>query len=591
MKDPAGTIYAFDEYRLDPVRRILARATGEVVRLKPKALDTLIYLVEHPLELVEKEVLLREIWPNVTVEENNLNQHISALRRALGEAPAEHRFIVTEPRRGYRFVTPVEKCLPDTMATPAPAGPPTRPSAIHLEAATHRPRAWLFSSFALIGAMVIVLLLVDRLSIGTPDIGAGDATQPAPVASGLSTTSKEARDFYDSGMEYLSRRDQLGRELPIALRQFELSVAADPEFALAWSRLGMAHLAMMYAGMRTGDASPNEARLAVQRALTLNPELPEAHLAQAYVHFLMDNDPEAALKELEFAGMDAPADSEFWMARADLERRMGRLDQALASARRSTGNEAARLGFEASVEMFRRNFDRAESLLRQYLELFPDNAQTQRYLATIPLNRNGDSHGLAALARNADIDRRSQASSGWFAALWDGDREAAFAFLEQIPDDQEIRGFGTFDIAMPSAQAQTLRAFGERLPAEDLYRSVIEPTRTRLAGSPGSLPLLTRLGEALVGVGEVEAGLEIGTQVLEIADARHDVIITSIARLEIITRVLIPAGRYESAISELDRYLSEPGPWSIEGLMHHPLVRPIRDEPGFLDLADKHKRN
>lgn len=79
----------------------------EPITLTSKVFETLLYLVEHRGELVEKATLMKAIWPNVVVEENNLTQNISALRRALGETALEHRFIVTVPGRGYRFVAEV----------------------------------------------------------------------------------------------------------------------------------------------------------------------------------------------------------------------------------------------------------------------------------------------------------------------------------------------------------------------------------------------------------------------------------------------------------------------------------------------------
>src|SRR5688572_18679470 len=101
-------IYEFDRFRIDPVHRLLfEKGSKEPVSLPPRVFDTLLYFVERPGELVSKAALMGAVWPNVIVEENSLNQSISALRRVLGETPAEHRFIVTAPGKGYRFVAPV----------------------------------------------------------------------------------------------------------------------------------------------------------------------------------------------------------------------------------------------------------------------------------------------------------------------------------------------------------------------------------------------------------------------------------------------------------------------------------------------------
>jgi TolB-like protein/DNA-binding winged helix-turn-helix (wHTH) protein/tetratricopeptide (TPR) repeat protein len=99
--------FEFGEFRIDPVRRVLCGADGKPIFLKAKAFATLLYLVEHAGELCAKRELMAAVWPGLVIEENNLNQCVSALRRALGEQPGEHRFIVTEPGRGYRFVAAV----------------------------------------------------------------------------------------------------------------------------------------------------------------------------------------------------------------------------------------------------------------------------------------------------------------------------------------------------------------------------------------------------------------------------------------------------------------------------------------------------
>jgi DNA-binding winged helix-turn-helix (wHTH) protein len=75
-------------------------------------------MVQHPGVLLDKKTLMKAIWPNSVVEENNLNQNILLVRRALGETPGENRFIVTVPGRGYRFVAPVRQV--DAHAAPLP---------------------------------------------------------------------------------------------------------------------------------------------------------------------------------------------------------------------------------------------------------------------------------------------------------------------------------------------------------------------------------------------------------------------------------------------------------------------------------------
>jgi TolB-like protein/DNA-binding winged helix-turn-helix (wHTH) protein/Tfp pilus assembly protein PilF len=124
MTNSAAAIYEFGDFRLDVIRRRMLRRSGALVPLTPRVFDTLLYLVQHSGGVLDKERLMEAIWPDSIVEENNLSQNISFLRRILGENPASHRYIVTVPGRGYRFVAEVRALeTPDTAEriTDAPA--------------------------------------------------------------------------------------------------------------------------------------------------------------------------------------------------------------------------------------------------------------------------------------------------------------------------------------------------------------------------------------------------------------------------------------------------------------------------------------
>src|SRR6516225_12197056 len=101
-------IYEFGNFRLDAGKRALLNVHGTPISLTPKVYDTLAYLVQHAGTVLDKEELLRAVWPDTAIEENNLTQNISQLRRVLGERLGEHRYIVTLPGRGYEFVARVK---------------------------------------------------------------------------------------------------------------------------------------------------------------------------------------------------------------------------------------------------------------------------------------------------------------------------------------------------------------------------------------------------------------------------------------------------------------------------------------------------
>ena len=102
-----GSIYAFGPFRLDPVEKVLRRE-GQPLPLSPRALEMLLVLVQRSGQVVQKEEMLRLVWPDTFVEEGNLTVHMSALRKALGDVAEGSAYIETLPRRGYRFCLPVE---------------------------------------------------------------------------------------------------------------------------------------------------------------------------------------------------------------------------------------------------------------------------------------------------------------------------------------------------------------------------------------------------------------------------------------------------------------------------------------------------
>ena len=126
---PALSIYGFGAFRLDATKRLLLR-DGEVLSITPKCFDILLVLVESGGALLSKDELMRRVWPDSFVEENNLTYNISVLRKALGERGSNHAYIVTIPGRGYRFVAEVreisEKSDESASVVPAPPLPVQR---------------------------------------------------------------------------------------------------------------------------------------------------------------------------------------------------------------------------------------------------------------------------------------------------------------------------------------------------------------------------------------------------------------------------------------------------------------------------------
>src|SRR5262245_32963510 len=112
MSNSVRRLYEFEGFRLNPSERLLAH-NGAPIPLAPKAFDVLVVLVSNSGRLLTKDELMRAVWSDAVVEENNLDKTISALRKALNGSDAERKLIETVRGYGYRFIAPVNEIVAD----------------------------------------------------------------------------------------------------------------------------------------------------------------------------------------------------------------------------------------------------------------------------------------------------------------------------------------------------------------------------------------------------------------------------------------------------------------------------------------------
>ena len=181
MNPAESDVYEFGPFRLDMADRTLFK-DGEILPLPPKALDTLAVLVKNQGKVVEKSVLMEAVWPDTFVEENNLSQNISSLRKALGDPD----YIQTVARRGFRFVGGARQ-----FVTP-PSPPPEASSA-----AVRKPRRrelWLALAAVLVAGALVARPYFLRRTIPTP------GKIMLAVLPFLNLSNDSSRDYLADGM-------------------------------------------------------------------------------------------------------------------------------------------------------------------------------------------------------------------------------------------------------------------------------------------------------------------------------------------------------------------------------------------------------
>ena len=203
--------YQFGPYRLDPNERRLLR-NGEPVPLTPKAFATLVVLVQRSGRLVEKDELMKLLWPDSFVEESNLNQHVWTLRRTLGENKAGNEYIETVPKRGYRFMAEVQELGHEGFELVAERRTLTHIVTEDGVEASERPRERLSESEAsnliagkrrwvtrrralAVGGLGLLLLTVSVLTLRWWRSGEARRTEAAPAATRTNLTSMAVLPF------------------------------------------------------------------------------------------------------------------------------------------------------------------------------------------------------------------------------------------------------------------------------------------------------------------------------------------------------------------------------------------------------------
>ena len=268
MSKPSDRLYEFGPYRLDAVKRVLLRE-GKPVPVTSKAFDTLLLLIEHSGQVLQKDELMKALWPDTIVEENNLTQQISMLRKALGERAHEHRYVVTVPGRGYSFVAHVretasketEQGLDEPQRSEAvinrevgvEKGRETakgeertdRPRVVTSTAAAHPPRRW-NSSLTLVALFALLFTLglassyhwMDSKARGgeTPAYGRSIAVLPFNDLSTRSSDNSLGLGIADTLIARLSNIQQINVRPTSAVLKY---AGAEREALVAGRELGV----------------------------------------------------------------------------------------------------------------------------------------------------------------------------------------------------------------------------------------------------------------------------------------------------------------------------------------------------------------
>jgi DNA-binding winged helix-turn-helix (wHTH) protein/tetratricopeptide (TPR) repeat protein len=361
MDVPADIHFDCWTFRRQP--RALSR-DGVRVRLQDQPLHVLEELLNAPGELVTREHLIAQLWPKRIVEfDAALNAAVRRLRATLGDEAETPRYIETVPRQGHRFIgvvrawreTPaaavsVEPAIASlTPAPPASSLSPQRASRI-------MPRA---------GIAIAVAAVVAGVGIAAAWAWYTPASRPVGAENVLSSEAMMRAKFF-------AQRRHSG-DLERATKEYERALSLAPNLARAWAGLASVHWFEIAVGLQPREANLPKVRDAAQRALSLDPQLVEAHIRLA-LYLCATGQRAAAIEHRDKAVAIDPDNPLVLSIRAGRAADEGRWDEAIAFQRRAIAAEPLSLAAAQNLAYFLFLAGRIEDAKTQFakvLELDP----------------------------------------------------------------------------------------------------------------------------------------------------------------------------------------------------------------------------
>jgi len=438
-------------------------------------------------------------------------------------------------------------------------------------------------------------LFVIQSEMATAIAAALQATlSPQEVArlGEVPTQNTLAYDFYLSAREY-HRDPDLRTNLPLAVQQYQRATEEDPAFAVAFAHLSRAHAEMYWWSVDNTEPRLALSLAAVQQALALQPDLPEAHLAMAEYHYRSSRNYDEALRELAIAAQGMPGEPEVYRLRAPIYKRVGQWEAALADHARFVAldprNALVLIESITLTNIALRDYTEAERVLDRALEIAPDADAAYRWKAEIYLYRDGDASLMKDFAEDPSMEFPNKQLWGWWAAIYERDTESALSYLsgwdEVVSDDlDEYRPKSLF-------YGATYQMAGQPDVGEPYFQAALAELEPVLETNVDDHRVHISFAEALAGLGELAGAVQAAEQAMALMPPSRDASSGRILQYKAIIRVFAVIEDSDRVIRELDDYLgASGGEWSIEGILSDPRLDFIQDDPGFIALVEKYRR-
>ncbi|MGD2087865.1 MAG: protein kinase [Candidatus Aminicenantes bacterium] len=406
------------------------------------------------------------------------------------------------------------------------------------------------------------------------------------------TESLEAYNAYLRGVEYERRPGYEKETWQLAVHMFNRAVEMDPDFTLAYAELSMVHSEIYHMGYDHTNQRISKAKAALDRALQLQPELPEVHLALGYYHYWCHNAYRQALEEFSIARKGLPNETGILHAVALIQRRRGRFHEAINNMKSATelSPRNARLTLELGItKSFLRKHSQAELYLDRSISLAPDQFFAYYINAANYWNWRGDLRKARATLEK--IPRKNESLSIFFWYLqetYERNYPAALNRFSSISID--IINFSEVFILKSQLEGYIHRYMKKPELAHASFESACILLEKEMKKQPDDPRIHSSMGIVYAALGRTEEAIKEGKRAVELCPVSNDAF-WGPAHVTHLAHIYVILGEYDIAINKLEYLLSIPSFITVPILQLDPKWDPLRQQPKFQQLLEKYSQD
>jgi serine/threonine protein kinase/Tfp pilus assembly protein PilF len=402
------------------------------------------------------------------------------------------------------------------------------------------------------------------------------------------TGNMDAYQAYLRGLQVAEQEMYSPETRQLEVQMFKRAVELDPSFALAYARLSRAHSSMVNLGFDRSGERVRMARQAADKALELQPELPEAQLALGYYYYYALLDYDRALEVLSDIESRLPNAVEILMAKGYILRRMGAWEESshyLMQALKLSPRDAGLMGQLGVTLMNMRRYDDALEYINRSIVLTPDDRGSYLYKAMLYIYGFGDLEKSRTVLKAMPQRKDSISQYFWFLQhLWERNYNEALENIASMPRD--IFESQTQIEPKQGFQGLVYYLMGERERSREAYEAALATLVREAEKSPEDFRIHMALGRVHAGLGNKEQAIKEGKRGVELLPVSKNAL-HGPYQVMYLAHIYTMVGEQSAALDQLEYLMSISCSFSVHYLRIDPELDPLRDNPRFKRLLEQ----